>query len=511
MVCAVLVLQRHGILVCCSTQVFASLLVSVLLIGIKLTAAQQLVQITERRKELQANLSALRMTLEHQDTIDWIDDVMHDAKEREDRIAELESTEAFSTAENATIEKCMGAFKLFNGRDAGTTHLKHSPTITRLETKLEEAGRLLLGQAVAQYRADPREIVAFFLSLDSRFMKSLDAANPNLVRFESLERVNGHHTIAFGRYSGPGVDDRTFLMSVIAKQLTEEPLSYAVAVIPIPRHDKIGLKDEARAVRAEVYRSYRLTESSPGVTTVEYSCSIDLKGFVPQIITNTISVPQQLEIVGTHQRYFQQVRPLAKCDADDGRFVAHMLIELVEGNPKDLGWTIRTFVNRTTMLRECGFGHIGVMLVHLLSTDAHKLGHNMPDDDAAIVAHVPSLVTEKQAAAIGDSIASSVRVHRSNLNVPNVHNILMLHAVLQAMKSSYTWFVPMLEVLTTRKAAKPRRSFVKRFSSIVVAEVPVPIVTRSDALSSAHEADEVTTFSGVVLLPPLLLALLCNQ
>jgi hypothetical protein len=135
----------------------------------------------------------------------------------------------------------------------------------------------------------------------------------------------------------------------------------------------------------------------------------------------------------------------------------------------------------------------------------------MPDDDAAIVAHVPSLVTEKQAAAIGDSIASSARVHRSNLNVPALHNILMLHAVLQAMKSSYTWFVPMLEVLTTRKAAKPRRSFVKRFSSIVAAEVPVPIVTRSDALSSAHEADEVTTFSGVVLLPPLLLALLCNQ
>ena len=92
MLCAVLVLQRHGILVCCSTQVFASLLVSVLLIGIKLTAAKELVQITERRKELRANISALRMTLEHQDTIDWIDDVMHDAKEREDRIAELEST-----------------------------------------------------------------------------------------------------------------------------------------------------------------------------------------------------------------------------------------------------------------------------------------------------------------------------------------------------------------------------------------------------------------------------------
>jgi hypothetical protein len=267
------------------------LLVSVLLVGIKLNAAKELVQVIERRKELTANIAALRWQLENEDKVSWIDDVVCDTARRNDRIAAMPLAQ-YSTAETEAIEQCKGMLALFEGHDAGTTQLKHSATITRLETKLDAAGRLLLGRAEAQFRADPRDIAAFFLNLDSRFMALLDASNPNMVRFESTS-VNAHHTIAFGRYSGPGVSDRTFLMSVIAKQLAAEPLTYAVAVVPIPRHDIVSAKDEAHAVRAEVYRSYKLTKEAPGVTKLEYSCSIDLKGWVPQIVTNTVSVPQQ--------------------------------------------------------------------------------------------------------------------------------------------------------------------------------------------------------------------------
>ena len=112
----------------------------------------------------------------------------------------------------------------------------------------------------------------------------MNAANANLVRFECLASVNAHHTVGYGRFKARGVSDRTFLASTIAKQVAEEPLTFEVAVVPRPRHErheKIGPKDEAGAIRGEVYRSFRCTEVTPGITKLESSGSIDLKGRVP--------------------------------------------------------------------------------------------------------------------------------------------------------------------------------------------------------------------------------------
>jgi hypothetical protein len=54
--------------------------------------------------------------------------------------------------------------------------------------------------------------------------------------------------------------------------VADNPLTYAVALVPIPSHAKIGPKDEKGAVRAELYRSFRLTEAAPGVTKLECTC-----------------------------------------------------------------------------------------------------------------------------------------------------------------------------------------------------------------------------------------------
>ena len=62
------------------------MLVSVLLVGIKLSAGKELVQVMERRKELKANLSLLRRRLEDVDLGDWLNDVDHDSKQRKDRV-----------------------------------------------------------------------------------------------------------------------------------------------------------------------------------------------------------------------------------------------------------------------------------------------------------------------------------------------------------------------------------------------------------------------------------------
>ena len=196
--------------------------------------------------------------------------------------------------------------------------------------------------------------------------------------------------------------------------------------------------------------------------------------------------PKTLEV------YFQQLWPLSKCKAHDGRVVGHLLMDLVEDKPKDLAHAIRTFVGRMAMLRDCGFGHIDAMLVRLFTDDPAG-----PDDAAAIVVLSPSAVTEKQAIAIGNAIVSSVR--RSHVLAKALKQVVQSHVVLQAMKSRCEWFIPMLEVITAQKYEELRRSsWIKRLSSSVTAKAPR--VSPRDEMSDAAGADDECSFSSVVRL-----------
>ena len=144
----------------------------------------------------------------------------------------------------------------------------------------------------------------------------------------------------------------------------------------------------------------------------------------------------------TMQRYFQQIRPLAECDAQDGQRVGQLLIDLVNGKPKELPHAICEFANQTTMLRDSGFVHIGDMLVAILAADAHSGSRYAPHEDAT---RNPALVTAEQATAIGGELAASV--HSSNEPVTAVHRFVDSHSILHVMKMRHAWLVPMLEVL----------------------------------------------------------------
>ncbi len=421
----------------------------------------------------------------------WLADVEHDAKQREDRIAEmgLSSGGSYSSMEKDVIEKSNAPFGLFERRSASSIQRKHAATITLSETSQDPVTRQLFGHVKAEIRADSLDLVAFILNDDSRFMRSLDAADAACVRSEVVATVNPHHRVVFMRFKAPGLSDRTFLNSLVAKQVAVDPPTYVVAVTPIPSHENILPKDEAGAVRAECYKSFRCAEVAPGLTELDYFVALDLKGWVPQIITDTIALPGMLLTVNNQQRYFQQIRPLAKCDADDGRIVGRMLLDLVEDSPKDLSHAIRAFSYRTAMLRGCSLRHIGAMLVRLLSTVAQ----GTPDEEAAITALEPSAVTEKQAIAIGSAIASSV--HQAHALAAGLSKVVKSHGVLQAMKSEHAWFMPMLEVVMAHKAAERRGSMVmNRLRS------NMSPVASSDVALHAGAGDEESGFSSVVRL-----------
>jgi hypothetical protein len=189
--------------------------------------------------------------------------------------------------ENGAIETLFRMLRPFEGSSASTN---------RSETKHDDATGRLYGYAEVEIRADPLDIVAFMLSADGRYSQSANAANPRMVRVDTLEHINAHHTIVFLRHKLPGIRDRTFLFSFVAKQLADDPLMYAVVMVPIPSHDKIGPKDEAGAVRAEIFRGFRLTATAPGVSRLEYCCSLDLRGRVPQWVTDSVATPAQMKV-----------------------------------------------------------------------------------------------------------------------------------------------------------------------------------------------------------------------
>jgi hypothetical protein len=163
----------------------------------------------------------------------------------------------------------------------------------------------------------------------------------------------------------------------------------------------------------------------------------------------------------TLQRYFQQIRPIEKCNAEDGRVVGHMLHDLVSSKPKDPARSIREFAHRTAMLPGCGFAHIGDMLVAMLAANAHTMEH-VPREDAA---GDPAFATAEQATALGCVLAAPASA---------LQQVVGAHSILRTMKTRHAWFVPMLEILLEAvDSHRPDR--VKRLSASVAPQAPVDV------------------------------------
>ncbi len=273
----------------------ASLLVSAVLLGFKLSALKRLVQVNQRRTELLEDLALLQPRIEAEELDAWLADVEHDAKQREDRIAAMDSAACreLNISEAELLAKGSDMFAVFEASSAGAKQLRHSATVMYSETKLDAATGLLFGLAVVMVRARPQEIIAHCLNYDSRFTQS--AIDPTVfIRSDVVEHVNSHQTIIFTRLKlGAGLLHRTFLNSIVAKKVEDDPPTYMIVGLPIALHDKITPKDEKGAVRAENCRAFKLSEVAAGITKLEYACSLNLRGSIPQAITNKVSVPGQ--------------------------------------------------------------------------------------------------------------------------------------------------------------------------------------------------------------------------
>ena len=186
-------------------------MVSVVLLGFKLSALKRLVQVNQRRTELKVALALLQPQVEAEKLDAWLADVEHDAKQREDRIAAMGSTAGreYSTLETDLFKKGADMFAGFEASAARAKQLTHSPLVACSETKIDEATGLLLGRAVVLIRATPQEMVAHVLNYESHFNKSI--TDPTIyVRSEVVEHVNAYHTIIFHRIKATGAPTGLF-------------------------------------------------------------------------------------------------------------------------------------------------------------------------------------------------------------------------------------------------------------------------------------------------------------
>jgi hypothetical protein len=408
---------------------------------------------------------------------EWLGDAAHDEQNRQDVILALQTAQSYTAWERREIDASRRLLSQFESSAAKRHPIKSRATVEQAETKRDDdTGGLLLGRTELLIRgATPRQIAAYLLNANDSRQENRHRWSAWTVRCCNLQTVNDHHVVSFYRCRASGFADRTFLLSIIAEQLLDDPLTYVVVVVPIPAHHLITATDEARAVRAECCRVYQLIEVAPRITRLTYACALDLKGLVPPFVTN-MAIPAQMDGPLAMQAYFQQLRDPSECCAQDGVFVAHMLVDIAEtlsGGKREIKSNVRKFAQRTLMLRASGFPHLSAMLTTVV-TKSHVYDPDSASDLLSDSFVDPALVTEEEATAMGDVFAGVLRDSgRSATPAPSpataVRKLIQTFAVLEVMAHKHVWFVPMLETIAGRlheSSVVDRRQSIDRGSSI---------------------------------------------
>ena len=199
------------------------------------------------------------------------------------------------------------------------------------------------------------------------------------------------------------------------------------------------------------------------------------------------------------QQYFQAVKPLAKCDAQDGRVVGYLLTDRVGKIPKkDLPHEIRQFANRTATLRESGCRWMGDMLVAMLAANAQNDSEHLPSASAKTAATDRASVTVEQATAIGRMLAATRSAH---MPASALRQVVHLNAALRTMTNEHAWFGPMLEVLLVppEGAESRRHSLMKRISAIVTPQAMAHDASNANfdsVVRSIHETSHHPSLVG---------------
>ena len=220
----------------------------------------------------------------------WLVDLEHDQETRRDIILRMVSQEhLYDDDEDSMIQRGLAILAADSAQTGSVPQSKHGPTVDASWTKLDEGSGLLVGYTTLVLRgAGPLDIIAYLMDLNGRhFRSTLDPKTD--VRDELREVRNLHHIVEFYEGKAAPFKNRTFLNTLMWKQLSDAQFVWCLS--PIADHPTVTPHDERDAVRAEGARVLRLTMIAQNVTRVEYACTLDLKGSCPAWLADKVALP----------------------------------------------------------------------------------------------------------------------------------------------------------------------------------------------------------------------------
>jgi hypothetical protein len=374
----------------------------------------------------------------------WLNDARDDGAWRDATVLEMrEGEHSYSPEETALIARGTALLGTFATGKGKARPMRHSKTVELAETKHDETSGLLIGHVEAEVRTSAEQAIAYLMH-DSKHNRSL--INPEVdLRAEVLEVKNPHHTVVFLEKNLAPLQNRTWLVSLLWQKVSDTPLTYVWAGVPIEHHAKISLEDEAHSVRAEGVRCIRATQTAPDVTRVEYACSLDLKGRSPKWLTDRLVIPTLMVLPYELQVYFTYVMPPPSCTAADGTLLGHLIVDTAEAAKKpDRASAVRTLVEHTATLRESGVASLDALVTATLGASGHDVRPK------AVAKATPGALTVAEATTIGRGFDAIIRISATPSDA--VDELLQTYPAVSVATQQHIWLRPMLETIAKRRA-----------------------------------------------------------
>jgi hypothetical protein len=376
----------------------------------------------------------------------WLNDAQDDGAWRDATVQEMrKGGHPYSPEEAVLIARGMALLGTFRAGKGKARSMRRSKTVEHAETKHDEKSGLLIGHVEADVRASPEQVVAYLMHFDSKFFRS--TLNPAVdVRREVLEVQSPHHTVVFLEKKTAPFHNRTWLISLLWHKVSDSPLTYVWVGVPSEHHAKISRKDEVHSIRAEGMRCVRATQTAPGVTRIEYACSLDMKGRVPSWLTDRLIIPTLMEIPYELQTYFTHVMPPPSCTAADGTLLGHLIVDTAGAAKKpERASAVATFVARTAILRESGVASLGALVTAILGQSGHDVLAQ------AVATTTPGALTVAEATTIGRGFDAIIRVSATPSDA--VDELLQTYPAVDVAAQQHIWLRPMLETIAKRRLA----------------------------------------------------------
>ena len=329
--------------------------------------------------------------------------------------------------------------------------------------------------------AAPLDLVAHLLHHDAQQSKDKHAADVRdfgtwaaPMHSQVLEDVNDHHRVVKEEFPVPGRGKMTFVFSLLAKMVASEGdlVSYVLVFAPRVHRQQAahGPSTPSGSEHGTLHKCFRFTVVGPDVTKLEYVCLLDLKRKLSRwserrsrrvIESHLMSAPRNLRV------YFQRLRPLDVCSAEDGRLVGSLLMDATLLSEGSANKVVGDFFIRTAMLRDTPFPHFCDMLasavesrsrVSLSSVKASVLAavgnaganqNGVPNSYIQVETKLdPSLLNEHEARLIGRAFGEAVAANK--MPCLAVVDLMNTYPTLSHLAERYEWFRPMIEAITVR-------------------------------------------------------------